>query len=149
VPHAPRAHSYSYPRGFKPVDATDGGPLIPNRQQTTLSTTAGSLAGDVPSLARWAHELLGGRILEPGSLREMTRFVEPGPFWKGYGLGLATNEQDGHVMCGHTGDVVGSHTELWHLPRERLTIAVTWNDAAIDEDGQIFPPLLRAVLGSG
>jgi D-alanyl-D-alanine carboxypeptidase len=149
VPHAPRAHSYWYPRSFDPVDATDGGPLLPNRLEATLSATAGSLAGDVPSLARWAHALLGGRILEPGSLREMTRFVEPGAFWKGYGLGLASMDQDEHLMWGHSGDGLGSHTELWHLPRERLTIAVTWNDGAIDSDGQILPALLRAALGSG
>ncbi len=149
VPHAPRAHSYFYPRGPDPVDATDGSALIPNRAFAAMVSTAGSLAGDVPSLARWGHELLSGRILEPGSLREMARFVEPADGWTGYGLGLASNEIDGHAMWGNTGDGLGSHSELWHLPRERLTIAVTWNDDAIDNDGQFLPTLLRAALGSG
>jgi D-alanyl-D-alanine carboxypeptidase len=149
VPHAPRAHSYFYPRGPDPVDATDGSALIPNRALAAMAPTAGSLAGDVPSLARWGHELLSGRILEPDSLREMARFVAPADRWTGYGLGLASNEIDGHLMWGHTGGGPGSHTELWHLPHERLTIAVTWNDGAIGDDGQILPALLRAALGSG
>ena len=86
--------------------------------------TAGSLAGDVPSLARWGHALLGGHLLKPASLRAMTRF-HPGGGWDAYGLGLAESHIDDHEMWGHTGDGVGTHTELWHLPRENVTIAVS------------------------
>ena len=32
-------------------------------------------------------------------------------------------------------------------PKERLTIAVSWNDDVIDSEGQILPELLRAALG--
>lgn len=143
----PHAHSYWYPHGFgTPVAANDGGPLLPTRGSATLSGTAGALAGDVPSLARWSHELLGGRILEAASLKEMTEF-HPGQFWQGYGIGLAQDSQDDRVMWGHTGDGWGSHTELWHLPKEQLTIAVTWNDDAVERDGQILPELVRAALG--
>jgi D-alanyl-D-alanine carboxypeptidase len=146
-PAEPHAYSYWYPHGFaKPVAANDGGPLLPTSGATALSSTAGALAGDVPSLARWAHELLGGHILEPASLKEMTRF-HPGQFWQGYGIGLAQDRQDDRVMWGHTGDGWGSHTELWHLPKERVTIAVTWNDDAVERDGQILPELVRAAVG--
>jgi hypothetical protein len=109
--------------------------------------TAGALAGDVPSLARWGHELFSGRVIQPRSLREMAR-LHPGAFWETYGLGLARDSLDGHTMWGHGGDGLGSHTEFWHLPRERLTIAVTWNDDVLDREGQIFPQLLRTALGS-
>ena len=54
---------------------------------------------------------------------------------------------DDHVMWGHEGDGLGSHTEFWHLPKERMSIAVSWNDAAIERDGQILPELVRAALG--
>jgi hypothetical protein len=50
-------------------------------------------------------------------------------------------------MWGHVGDGVGSHTEFWHLPRERLTMAVAWNDDLLDHEGQIYPQLLRTALG--
>ena len=45
-------------------------PVRPERDAAAeLTVAAGALAGDVPSLARWAHGLLGGRILAPRSLR--------------------------------------------------------------------------------
>jgi hypothetical protein len=53
---------------------------------------------------------------------------------------------EGRTMWGHIGDGLGSHTELWHLPRQRVTVAVSWNDDLIDRDGQILPALLRAVF---
>jgi hypothetical protein len=37
---------------------------------------------------------------------------------------------------------------LWYLPKERMTIAVAWNDEAIDNEGQILPALVRAALGA-
>lgn len=148
APAMPHAHSYSYPQGLnKRVDANDGGPLIPRRNLATMISTAGALAGDAPSLARWGSELLGGEILEPSSLREMRTF-HPGAFWDGYGLGLAAWSVDDHVMWGHSGDGLGSHSELWYLPKERMTIAVAWNDEAIDNEGQILPALVRAALGA-
>lgn len=50
-------------------------------------------------------------------------------------------------MWGHQGDGLGSHTELWHVPREDLTIAVSWNYDLIDSDSPILRTLVRAALG--
>jgi D-alanyl-D-alanine carboxypeptidase len=141
---APRADSYWYPKGLgKPVAANDGSPFIPSRRMTTMAWSAGALAGDVPSLARWGQELFNDRILKPESLKQMATFHHS-PFWDGYGLGLAKARLDDHTMWGHTGDGMGSHTEFWHLLKENMTIAVTWNDDAIDLDGGIFQRLVRA-----
>jgi hypothetical protein len=107
---------------------------------------AGGLAGDVPSLARWAHELLSGRILKPESLEQMTRFHD-GDYWPGYGLGLASDASGGVQMWGHTGDGLGSHTELWHAPRERLTVAMSWNDSEFEGDPPFMRALVRTALG--
>jgi D-alanyl-D-alanine carboxypeptidase len=146
-PATPHGVSYWYPRGAgTPVAVNDGGPLLPTRAWATLAATAGGLAGDVPSLARWGHELFGGRVVQPESLRAMTDFHD-GAFWEGYGLGVARSSVDDHVMWGHEGDGAGSHSEFWHLPDEDLTIAVSWNDDAIERDGQILPELVRAALG--
>jgi D-alanyl-D-alanine carboxypeptidase len=142
---APVAHSYWYPRGIgHPVDANDGSPFLPSKAWTVTANTAGALAGDAPSLARWGQELFDGHVLQPGSLREMATF-HPGEFWDGYGLGLAKIMFENHVMWGHTGDGLGSHTEFWHLTKENITIAVSWNDAAIDSDGGIFEALVQEV----
>jgi D-alanyl-D-alanine carboxypeptidase len=145
-PAPPLAHAYWYPRSVgEPVDASDGGPLVPSRQWATLASSAGALAGNVRSLARWGHELLGGRVLEPESLREMTDFHD-GAFWQGYGLGLARDSHDDRELWGHDGDGLGTRTEFWHLPKENVTLAVHWNDDAIDRDGQIPQALLDAAL---
>ena len=146
-PRGPRSHAYVYPEGgANQVDASDGGPILPFRSWITPAVAAGGLAGDVPSLARWGHELLGGRILEPGSLEQMTRF-HAGDHWPGYGLGLASDASGGLEMWGHSGDGLGSHTDLWHAPRERLTVAMSWNDSEFDRDPTFMRALVRAALG--
>jgi D-alanyl-D-alanine carboxypeptidase len=143
----PHAHSYWYPDGLNHrADANDGSAFLPRRSFATMASTAGALAGDVPSLARWGSELLGGRVLEPASLKAM-QDIHNGAFWAGYGLGLAKWYVGDHEMWGHSGDGIGTHSELWYLPKERVTVAVSWNDAAIDNDGQILPALVNAAVG--
>lgn len=145
-PHPPLAHAYWFPEGgATPHDASDGGPFIPSRAWASGTSTAGALAGDVPSLARWGHALLGGEVLDPGSLRAMTRFREGGP-WERYGLGVALSSIDDVPMWGHGGDGIGTHTELWHVPSEDVTIAVSWNDEQLEADAPFVPSLLRTVL---
>ncbi len=157
--HAPLVHNYDYPHGVgaPPVDVSDASGLIPNRG-VALAVGAVGLAGDVPSLARWGHALLGGRLLAPGSLRAMTRFHNVSPDLadtlelsarRSYGLGLWRDDLDGHLMWGHPGGGVGGHSELWHLPHDRITIAVSWNDAALGRDAAPFLlSLLRTTLAS-
>jgi CubicO group peptidase (beta-lactamase class C family) len=141
-------HDYSYPRGpGHPVDVGDGSGWLPNRRFTEVNGAAAGLAGDVPSLARWGNALLSGKIISAPLLRAMTSF-HASQFWTGYGLGLARDSIQGHVMWGHTGDGDGSHTELWYLPRERVTIAISWNDAALNSEAPFLGTLLRTVLAS-
>jgi D-alanyl-D-alanine carboxypeptidase len=148
-PAPPHAHSYGYPDGVsRQVDLNDRSGLLPRRSLTTMASGAIGLAGDVPSLARWGSELLGGHVLELSSLQEM-QDVHPGGFWAGYGLGLAKWYVDDHELSGHTGNGIGTHSELWYMPKERVTVAVAWNDDAIDNDGGIFQALVRAAVGSG
>jgi D-alanyl-D-alanine carboxypeptidase len=144
----PRAHSYWYPRGVgRPVDIYEHSGVLPSR--AALATTfvgAVGMAGDAPSLARWGRQLLGGRVLEPSSLKEM-QDVHQGTDWAGYGLGLAKWYVDDHELWGHTGDGFGTHSELWYMPKERVTIAAAWNDNDIDNDGGIFQALVHAAVG--
>jgi D-alanyl-D-alanine carboxypeptidase len=145
-PRPPLAHSYWHPPGrAEPQDIHDGSSFLPARQFATIAGTAGALAGDVPSLARWGHRLLGGHLLTAGSMREMRRF-HASDAWQGYGLGLARDSIDGHLMIGHEGAGFGSHSELWHLPPENLTVAVTWNDDVVGRDANALPALVRIAL---
>jgi D-alanyl-D-alanine carboxypeptidase len=144
--HAPRSTSYWYPRDLRaPVAANDGSALIPSRQYALAAWTAGALAGDVPSLARWGQALFNHEIIEPSSLREMAKFHAT-EYWDGYGLGLAEYHVDEHLMWGNTGDGIGSHTEFWHLVKENITVVVSWNDDVVEGNSGIFPELVRAAL---
>jgi hypothetical protein len=77
----------------------------------------------------------------------MTRF-HVGAFPEGYGLGLARDSIDGHTMWGHPGDGLGSHTELWQLPQQSVTIAVAWNDDLLDGEAPFVAALVRAALAA-
>ena len=146
-PRPPLAHSYWYPDGMlDPADVSDGSGLVPSRAEATMASTAGALAGDVPSLARWAHALFDGEVVSRNSLHEMARFHDGG-YWEAYGLGLARSRDGDHELWGHGGDGLGNATELWHLPRENVTVAVTWNDDLIGSEGGFFPALLHAAIG--
>ena len=147
-PHAPLAHSYWYPKSLlDPADTSDGSGLVPSRAEATMSSTAGALAGDVPSLARWAHELFNGAVLSADSLHDMASFHD-GDYREGYGLGLARSVDRDDELWGHRGDGLGNATELWHLPHKNVTVAVTWNDDLIGNEDGFFPGLLHAAIGS-
>lgn len=64
-----------------------------------------------------------------------------------HGLGLARSRDGDHELWGHGGNGLGNATELWHLPRENVTVAVTWNDDLIGSEGGFFPALLHAAIG--
>ena len=77
----------------------------------------------------------------------MTRFHD-GAFWGGYGLGLAQSTEGEHELWGHGGTIVGSITEIWHVPKKNVTIAITWNDDLLSgPEAGFLPALLRAALG--
>jgi CubicO group peptidase (beta-lactamase class C family) len=159
-PHAPLVHNYYYKHVLgDPIDLSDGSGLIPNRGYFgDVFVGSIGLAGDVPSLARWGSALLGGGLLSPSSLRAMTRFHDMSPELantlqlparQSYGLGLWSDSLDGHLMWGHPGGGVGGHSELWHLPHDRITIAVSWNDDELDRASAPFLlSLLRTTLAS-
>ena len=149
-PHPPLAHPYIYPHGVGggPVDASDGGPVIPSLAWAGAASTAGAMAGDVPSLARWGHALLGGHVLQPSSLRAMTRFRAGEIPWDGYGLGLARTTINGLTAWGHGGDGLGTHTEFWHLPGRNLTVAITWNDDVLDGEAPFLRHLVALALAA-
>ena len=68
-------------------------------------------------------------------------------YWLGYGLGLAKSSAGAVDLWGHEGDGLGTHTDLWHAPRERITVAMSWNDGAFDADPAFLRALVSTALG--
>jgi CubicO group peptidase (beta-lactamase class C family)/D-alanyl-D-alanine dipeptidase len=99
---------------------------------------AGCMYSTVTDLAQFLMVLFDrGRGPKPQVLKRETleqmwtpQFAKPGQK-KGYGLGFALSELDGHRVIGHGGAIYGFATEVVGLPEDKLgVVTVTTMDAA-------------------
>lgn len=99
---------------------------------------AGCMYSTVTDLAQFLMVLFtGGRgpkgqVIKRETLEQMwvPQFAEAGAK-KGYGLGFAVSQLDGHRVVGHGGAIYGFATEVVGLPDEKLgVVTVTTMDAA-------------------
>lgn len=80
----------------------NGGGYLPSVAMVTMFTTAGAMASDSMSLARWFRALCAGQVVSPASLDEMTDFDQR----PGYGLGIIDRSGEyrpGSGALGHKG----------------------------------------------
>jgi D-alanyl-D-alanine carboxypeptidase len=127
-------------------DLSDGSRYSPYTSWATASWTAGGLVATPQSIARFGDALFNGRVLKPESLRAMVRFGDA-DYWDGYGLGVARLDVHGHEIWGHGGRIPGFSSQLYHLPREHVTIAVVVNEEDFPVE-DTASALVDAVLGS-
>jgi len=99
---------------------------------------AGCMYSTVTDLAKFLVVLFnggrgpGGQVLKGETLEAMwsPQFSPPGQK-KGYGLGFAVSDLDGHRVIGHGGAIYGFATEVVGLPDDKLgVVTVTTMDAA-------------------
>jgi CubicO group peptidase (beta-lactamase class C family)/D-alanyl-D-alanine dipeptidase len=99
---------------------------------------AGCMYSTVTDLAQFLIVLFNGargphgQVLKPETLEQMwtPQFAAAGEK-RGYGLGFAVSELDGHRVIGHGGAIYGFATEVVGLPQEKLgVVTVTTMDAA-------------------
>ena len=121
------AHGYAQPGGTR-TDVWDGSRYAPYTSVGSSAWTAGGIVASSRSTARFGHALFTGHVLRPESLHDMVQFGEAPEYWGGYGLGVARTEIHDHEVWGHGGRIPGFASELWHLPDQRLTLAVVVND---------------------
>jgi D-alanyl-D-alanine carboxypeptidase len=96
------ARGYSLPLG------QEDGPLLDfTVYNPSLAWAAGALVSDLGDLARFFRALLGGRLLPPRLLAEMTTPVDTGQPGFGYGLGLVVIETPAGRLIGHDGAIPG------------------------------------------
>jgi D-alanyl-D-alanine carboxypeptidase len=99
------ARGYSLPLGDQgPV--LDGPLLDFTVYNPSLAWAAGNLVSDLGDLARFFRALLGGRLLSPALLAEMTTTVPIGQ-GAGYGLGLLVLDTPCGRLIGHDGGIPG------------------------------------------
>lgn len=111
------------------LEATLNNPYVPSTAEAHISWSSGSMLASAGDVARAADMLFRGDRLSARSRREMTRWVkalDPPE----YGLGLGRDQLAGEEVWGHSGDIVGFHADVWHLPRSGATVAALINHQA-------------------
>ncbi|MFI0941230.1 serine hydrolase domain-containing protein [Streptomyces sp. NPDC021020] len=100
----PHAHSYATFNGTSaPTDVTVLDP--------SMAVGSGALISSTHDLARFYTALLGGRLLAPAQLAEMTSTVPAPDLGVDYGLGLGRIPLScGGSYYGHPGELLGYHT---------------------------------------
>jgi D-alanyl-D-alanine carboxypeptidase len=120
------ARGYSLPLGDQgPV--LDGPLLDFTVYNPSLAWAAGNLVSDLDDLARFFRALLGGRLLSPGLLTEMTTTVPIGQ-GAGYGLGLLVLETPCGRLIGHDGGIPGFITIVLSTQDGRRQLGVMVNE---------------------
>lgn len=83
---------------------------------TSMAVGSGAVISTTHDLSRFYAALLGGRLLEPAELAEMTATVSAPEMGVSYGLGLGEIPLTcGGTYYGHPGELLGYRT-WWHHP---------------------------------
>jgi D-alanyl-D-alanine carboxypeptidase len=128
----PSARGYSLPLGPQ-GEALDGPLLDFTVQNPSWAGAAGALVSTLPDLTRFFRALLGGRLLPPPLLAEMTTMVEvpsgsiPLPLYDRYGLGLLEVETPAGPLLGMVGGIPGFLSIVLSTPDGRRQFGLMIN----------------------
>ena len=112
---------WTKPRGYRGF--SDGSLFRPNTSAATVAHAAGALVSSVRDISDWQDALLGGEVLSPRSLKQMTNFNPK----SGYGLGMRVAWLDGIKGLGHGGSLRGYVSIMYRLPEEDLDVVILTN----------------------
>ena len=139
------ADSPPAPRALPPRDIAGAGRFVPSRSLSSLAWSAGGIAGDAASAARWGYLLYGGLVLPPALVASM----HPVDDGSGYGFGTMTFRSviPGLQFVGHDGDFGPYRGRLAVATDRPLAIAVLLtHDDATANPGAIVEALADALL---
>ncbi|MHB1058849.1 MAG: serine hydrolase domain-containing protein [Rhodanobacter sp.] len=108
---------------------------------------AGELAMTAGDLARWDISMLGQRLLQPASYRQMqTEIPLRDGMGSGYGLGLFIRSMDGHRVLMHDGEVPGFTASNLVFPDDGIAVVVLVNQDAVSASGLIAGRIADVLL---
>jgi D-alanyl-D-alanine carboxypeptidase len=114
------------------LNAADAGvPLQP--AWTTIFWGSGAMSASAADLARWGDALYAGPVLDPSSRAAMLELND-----HDYGFGVQKVEVGETKGYGHTGLLNTYTTLLYHLPKEKVTIALLVNRSHVDLGGMLL-----------
>jgi len=135
---APVAHAYRFTGAkpaLRPIDLSDGTPVVPFTSVVTASGAAGSIASTAEDLAHWVGALYGGTAIDPTARATMVADVVSTARYRPripYGLGVQAIEIDGRPTLGHSGRFLGARAVARWLPDQRIAIAFLTNQSRSD-----------------
>jgi D-alanyl-D-alanine carboxypeptidase len=150
-PRSQVAHGYRFAgskKSLPPIDLADGTGVTPFRSVVTAAGAAGSIASTSSDIARWAHALYSGQVLDEASLELMIGDAKATALLKArvpYGLGVQEVAISGLPTLGHSGRLLGSQAVVRYFPDTGLTIAVLTNQNRADPS-KILGELLRIAV---
>jgi D-alanyl-D-alanine carboxypeptidase len=99
---------------------------------------AGELAMTAEYLARWDISIIDQTLLKPASYRQFeTEVLLNNGVGSHYGLGLDVNNENGHRVLAHDGEVSGFTAQNTIYPDDRAAIIVLTNQDAVGACSQI------------
>jgi D-alanyl-D-alanine carboxypeptidase len=114
------------------LDGTEkGGPLQP--AWTSIFWGSGAMIASAADLARWGDALYAGDVLQPETRAAMLELND-----NDYGFGVQKVQVGDTNGYGHTGLLNTYTTLLYHVPKERLTIALLVNRSHVDLGGMLL-----------
>jgi D-alanyl-D-alanine carboxypeptidase len=117
------------PRGYSLPLVDEAGPLLDfTVYNPSLAWGAGNLTSDLDDLQRFLRALLGGRLLPPRLLAEMTTTVPIGVPGFGYGLGLLVFQAPSGRLIGHDGAIPGFDNMVLSTEDGRRQLGVMINE---------------------
>jgi D-alanyl-D-alanine carboxypeptidase len=147
------------PRGYSLPLVDEAGPLLDfTVYNPSLAWGAGNLISDLADLERFFRALLGGRLLPPRLLAQMTTPVDTGVPGYGYGLGLETLETPWGRLVGHGGAAPGFDNLVFNTKDGRRQLGVMINvfiaptaviEALTQVVGELSARLLEAAPARG
>jgi D-alanyl-D-alanine carboxypeptidase len=125
--------------------------VIDRTSQASAAWAAGGMVSTAADVARWACALFEGKVLSADSLNQMLDFREVGvPLTPitGFGLGALQAVFSGREYWGHGGNMVGYTAIMLYAPKERISIALLFNQDYVDYalGPELLDPIVAAIL---
>lgn len=94
---------------------------------------AGAIYSTAGDLCRWDLALMTGKVLNPESMRRMTKPRElTGGKTQDYGCGLSVGRRNGETVLGHSGAVSGFLAQNVLMPRTKSAVVLLSNSENVD-----------------
>jgi D-alanyl-D-alanine carboxypeptidase len=140
------------PRGYSLPFNQETGPLLDfTVYNPSVAWAAGALISNLGDLEHFFRALLGGRLLPPRLLAEMTTPVPTGRPGFGYGLGLTVIETPAGRLLGHDGAIPGFLNFVFSTEGGRRQLGLMMNEefatpAVYEAFQQVFMALAMGLL---